>query len=96
MYLGHVVEIANTFDLYKNPLHPYTKALISAIPIPDPIIESQRQRMILEGEVPSPVNPPSGCVFRTRCPIADKTCSETTPVLKKISENQHVACLKVS
>ena len=96
MYLGHVVEIANTFDLYKNPLHPYTKALISAIPIPDPIIESERQRMILEGEVPSPINPPSGCVFRTRCPIADKTCSQKTPALKKISENQHVACLKVS
>ena len=96
MYLGHIVEIANTFDLYKNPLHPYTKALISAIPIPDPIIESKRQRMILEGEVPSPINPPSGCVFRTRCPIADKTCSRKTPALKKISENQHVACLKVS
>ena len=96
MYLGHIVEIANTFDLYKNPLHPYTKALISAIPIPDPIIESQRQRMILEGEVPSPINPPSGCVFWTRCPIADKTCSQTTPALKKISENQHVACLKGS
>jgi oligopeptide/dipeptide ABC transporter ATP-binding protein len=96
MYLGHVVEIANTFDLYKNPLHPYTKALISAIPIPDPIVESQRQRMILEGEVPSPINPPSGCVFRTRCPIADKTCSQTTPTLEKISETQHVACLKVS
>ena len=96
MYLGHIVEIANTFDLYENPLHPYTKALISAIPIPDPIIESERERIILEGEVPSPINPPSGCVFRTRCPIADKICSEKTPALKKVSESQHVACLKVN
>ena len=96
MYLGHIVEIANTFDLYENPLHPYTKALISAIPIPDPIIESDRERIILEGEVPSPTHPPSGCVFRTRCPIADKICSEKTPVLNKISESQHVACLKVN
>jgi peptide/nickel transport system ATP-binding protein len=96
MYLGHIVEIANTFDLYENPLHPYTKALISAIPIPDPIIESDRERIILEGEVPSPTHPPSGCVFRTRCPIADKICSEKTPALNKISESQHVACLKVN
>lgn len=95
MYLGHIVELANTSSLYENPLHPYTKALLSAIPIPDPVIESKRRRIILEGEVPSPINPPSGCVFRTRCPISDKTCSEKTPTLKKFSENQHVACLKV-
>ena len=96
MYLGHIVEIADTADLYKNPKHPYTKALISAIPIPDPTLESQRKRLILKGEVPSPINPPSGCVFRTRCPIADEKCSTTNPTLKKISETQHVSCLKIS
>jgi len=92
MYLGHLVELTVGSQLYKKPLHPYTEALLSAIPIPDPDVEDQRERIILKGELPSPMNPPSGCVFRTRCPYAMEVCSSHNPVWQKIDENHFVAC----
>jgi peptide/nickel transport system ATP-binding protein/oligopeptide transport system ATP-binding protein len=93
MYLGKIFELASKTDLYKRPMHPYTKALISAIPIPDPKLK--RERIILPGEVPSPLNPPSGCVFHPRCPIAIDVCSELTPELRDVgdeNEEHWVAC----
>ncbi|MBY7144708.1 ATP-binding cassette domain-containing protein [Virgibacillus sp. NKC19-3] len=92
MYLGNMVELASSDRLYENPLHPYTKALLSAIPIPDPDIEDERERIILEGELPSPVDPPSGCVFRTRCPVAMEVCSQITPVWQEVERDHYVAC----
>ncbi|MBM7552789.1 ABC transporter ATP-binding protein [Thalassobacillus pellis] len=92
MYLGHMVELTSSPELYSNPKHPYTKALLSAIPIPDPDIEEKRERTILTGELPSPINPPSGCVFRTRCPAAMDVCAEKTPAWQEIEENHYVAC----
>tara|TARA_Y100000590_G_scaffold361876_1_gene418743 strand:- start:608 stop:1624 length:1017 start_codon:yes stop_codon:yes gene_type:complete len=92
MYLGHIVEIAPSDELYFNPIHAYTRALLSAIPIPDPTIEKTRERIILEGDVPSPLNPPAGCVFRPRCTKKDKCkCAETTPILTEVEPEHWVA-----
>ena len=95
MYLGKLMEVASWTNLYENPLHPYTTALLSAVPIPDPDIESGRDRIILQGGIPSPANPPSGCVFHTRCPIAVEECKHTVPQLREISPDHWAACLRV-
>lgn len=92
MYLGHMVELTSSAQLYDKPLHPYTEALLSAIPIPDPDIEESRERILLEGELPSPINPPSGCVFRTRCPYAMSVCGDMKPKWLEKEEGHFVAC----
>jgi oligopeptide transport system ATP-binding protein len=92
MYLGKIVELANRDELYDKPMHPYTQALLSAVPIPDPQIESKRQRIILEGDVPSPANPPKGCHFCTRCPRVMDVCREKEPPFKDYGEGHYVAC----
>lgn len=92
MYLGHLVELTSSENLYQKPLHPYTQALLSAIPIPDPDVEDRRERIILRGELPSPVNPPSGCVFRTRCPHAMEVCATQAPVWQEVDDKHFVAC----
>ena len=92
MYLGKIVELAKADEIYESPLHPYTKALISSIPIPDPKVERTRERIVLKGEVPSPLNPPSGCPFHTRCPLKEERCEIETPQLVQISDDHHVAC----
>jgi peptide/nickel transport system ATP-binding protein len=95
MYLGHIVEITDWKELYENPLHPYTKALLSAIPIPDPFIEKKRERIILKGEVPSPLHPPAGCPFHPRCWMAVDECRLSTPLLRPIGVNHQIACHRV-
>lgn len=92
MYLGKFMELSSQIDLYRSPLHPYTRALLSAVPIPDPEIESQRAVMVLKGEVPSPINPPPGCVFNPRCPLAFDRCSSDVPDLHDVGGGHFVAC----
>ncbi len=95
MYLGRIVELTESGELYDNPLHPYTRALLSAIPIPDPVVEKTRTRIVLKGEVPSPVNPPPGCHFHPRCQLAVGECSQQRPELRDIGNGHYVACIRV-
>jgi len=92
MYLGRIIETGKTSDVFDRPEHPYTEALISAIPLPDPIAQRQRKRIVLRGDLPSPANPPKGCGFSTRCPLAVAECREAPPSLVERNANRHLAC----
>ena len=92
MYLGTMVELAESYELNRNPLHPYTKTLLSAVPVPDPQVSKNRQRIVLEGDIPSPMNPPSGCRFHTRCPYATERCKQEVPKFKEYEKEHWVAC----
>jgi oligopeptide transport system ATP-binding protein len=96
MYLGKLVELGDAKAVYREPLMPYTRALISAVPVPDPVVEAQRQRIVLEGDVPSPINPPAGCRFHTRCPYAVQACKEVEPPLTEIRPQHFAACIRIS
>lgn len=96
MYLGRIVELAGGKEIYRDPLMPYTKALISAVPVPDPEIEAKRERIILTGDVPSPINPPSGCHFHTRCQFAIDACKTQVPQLVEIKPDHYAACIRIS
>jgi oligopeptide transport system ATP-binding protein len=93
MYLGKIMEVTDRRSLYEEPLHPYTKALLAAVPIPDPELEARRERVLLGGEVPSPLNPPSGCVFHPRCPIAIDRCPREVPELREVRPGHRAACI---
>jgi oligopeptide/dipeptide ABC transporter ATP-binding protein len=92
MYLGNIVEISESNDLYKNPLHPYTKALLSSIPIADPRKAQESKRQIIEGDIPSPIDIPTGCRFHTRCPYAKPVCKEVSPQMKEVENGHFAAC----
>ena len=95
MYLGKMMEIADRYALYEDPLHPYTRALLSAVPVPNPRVEAQRERIVLQGTIPSPMNAPSGCVFHTRCPMAIDDCKVVTPPIKEYAPGHWAACIRV-
>ncbi len=95
MYLGRIVELAHKAEVYQNPLHPYTQALLSAVPVPDPRVEAVRKRIILKGEIPSPASPPSGCTFHTRCPIAVEDCARQSPAWREIKKGHWAACDRI-
>lgn len=92
MYLGTMVELAESYELNRNPMHPYTKTLLSAVPVPDPEVSRSRQRIVLEGDIPSPMNPPTGCRFHTRCPYATEKCREAVPEFKEYAPDHWAAC----
>lgn len=92
MYLGKIIELAESSELYASPAHPYTRALLSAIPIPDPEVEESRERIVLTGDLPSPINPPTGCQFHTRCPVATNQCKVDEPVLREVRKGHFAAC----
>jgi oligopeptide transport system ATP-binding protein len=94
MYLGRIMEVADRDRIYLDPRHPYTRALIESVPIPDPVLERARVRRALEGDMPSPLDPPTGCVFRTRCPFAAPACADRVPVLETLDDGRQVACLR--
>ena len=95
MYLGKIVDMTDHQRLYENSLHPYTKALLSAVPIPDPEVEVHRECMVLRGEVPNSLHPPSGCVFHPRCPIAVAECAQVIAALREVQPGHHVVCIRV-
>ena len=95
MYLGHMVELADVDELFDDPLHPYTKLLLNAVPIPDPEVEMTRAHEIIKGEIPSPINPPPGCVFHPRCPIAVENCKQEFPEFREVKPGHWVACTEV-
>jgi oligopeptide/dipeptide ABC transporter ATP-binding protein len=95
MYLGRIIEITNSRELYANPLHPYTKALLSAVPVPNPVTERKRTRIVLKGEVPNPANPPPGCHFHPRCNLGTDKCAQSKPELRDVGHGHEVACFKV-